>query len=247
MDSTDKSSVRRLLRQKIAAMTDAERQAKSQAACLALMSSPEFDAAQVIMLYLSMPHEVDTSAIALRCWQSGKTVVVPKVSWNQRRMLPMEIASLQRTMESRSAAPSVPDAMKVSAGKISAGNISGGNISAGSLSTGEISTGADEATRAPFIANFPQPMEGKPVPVNLLDLVIVPGVGFTADGHRIGRGMGFYDRFLAQSDFIGLSCGLAFEEQVLEKIPVLDHDMSLSMLVTDQGIRRFATPCMEAC
>jgi 5-formyltetrahydrofolate cyclo-ligase len=85
---------------------------------------------------------------------------------------------------------------------------------------------------------------GKPVPVNLIDLVIVPGLGFTPSGFRIGRGMGFYDRFLAQRDFIGLSCGLAFDEQIVEELPVLDHDMPLSMLVTDREIRRFASNCI---
>ena len=57
--------------------------------------------------------------------------------------------------------------------------------------------------------------------------------------------MGFYDRFLAQSDFIGRSCGLAFEEQIVEALPVLDHDVPLSMLVTDGGIRRFAPSCIQ--
>ena len=76
-------------------------------------------------------------------------------------------------------------------------------------------------------------------------MVIVPGLGFTVGGHRIGRGMGFYDRFLAQGDFLGVSCGLALEEQVVEEIPVLDHDIPLSMLVTDRGIRRFASNCIE--
>ena len=78
----------------------------------------------------------------------------------------------------------------------------------------------------------------------MIDLVIVPGMGFTAGGLRIGRGLGFYDRFLAQSQFIGRSCGLAFESQVLSDLPVLDHDMPLSMLVTEQGVRRFAPCCI---
>jgi 5-formyltetrahydrofolate cyclo-ligase len=90
-----------------------------------------------------------------------------------------------------------------------------------------------------------EPVSGKPIPVNLIDLVMVPGLGFTIDGHRIGRGMGFYDRFLALPNFVGLSCGLAFEEQIVPSLPVLDHDMSLSMLCTDRGIRRFATNCIE--
>jgi 5-formyltetrahydrofolate cyclo-ligase len=78
----------------------------------------------------------------------------------------------------------------------------------------------------------------------MIDMVIVPGVGFTQTGQRIGRGMGFYDRFLAQADFIGVSCGLAFEEQVVENLPTLDHDMALSMLASDRGVRRFASHCI---
>ena len=90
-----------------------------------------------------------------------------------------------------------------------------------------------------------EPVAGNPVPVREIDLVVVPGLGFTITGFRIGRGMGFYDRFLAQSDFIGVSCGLAFDEQVVPDLPILDHDMPLSMLATDKLIRRFATNCIE--
>jgi 5-formyltetrahydrofolate cyclo-ligase len=145
------------------------------------------------MLYLSTPHEIDTAPLALKCWQSGKTVVVPKVSWDQRRMLPVEINSLQ--------------------------------------------TGI---TTTP-VHNIREPIAGNPIPLDLIDLVIVPGIGFTPTGHRIGRGMGFYDRFLAQPEFVGVSCGLAFAEQMIAEVPILDHDVPLSMLVTDQGISRFAS------
>jgi 5-formyltetrahydrofolate cyclo-ligase len=58
--------------------------------------------------------------------------------------------------------------------------------------------------------------------------------------------MGFYDRFLALSEFIGLSCGLAFDEQIVPELPLLDHDVPLSMLVTDGGIRRFATKLIQS-
>ena len=195
-EAADKSAIRRQLHEKLKAMTDADRQAKSLAATGFLVASPEFAAARIVMLYLTAAQELDTTPLALRCWQSGKTVVVPKVSWDQRRMLPVEITSLQTRM----------------------------------------------TTTGPGVR---EPVSGQPMPVNLLDLVIVPGLGFTADGHRIGRGMGFYDRFLAQSDFIGVSCGLGFEDQIVPQLPVLDHDMPLSMLCTDRGIRRFATNCIS--
>ncbi len=195
-ESADKSVLRHQLREKLKAITDAERQTKSLAATALLAASPEFAAARIVMLYLSTAQEMDTAPLALKCWQAGKTVVVPKVSWNQRRMLPVEFTSLQTRM----------------------------------TTTG---------------SGVREPVSGQPMPVNLLDLVIVPGLGFTADGHRIGRGMGFYDRFLAQPDFIGVSCGMGFEDQVVPKLPVLDHDMPLSMLCTDRGIRRFATNCIS--
>lgn len=187
-----KAAVRRQLREMLEAMTEADRSQKSVAACGFVASTPEFAAARVVMLFLSTAHEVDTAPLALRCWQDGKTVVVPKVSWDQRRMLPVEISSLQTGMTTSG-------------------------------------TGVRE------------PTTGKPIPLDLIDLVIVPGLGFTDKGYRIGRGMGFYDRFLAQPEFIGGSCGLAFEEQVVEQVPVLDHDIPLSMLATDRGIRRFAS------
>src|SRR5450432_764223 len=195
-DSKNKDIIRRQLREKLAAMSDADRHAKSVAACTLVARSPEFAAATTIMLYLSSHSEVDTSQLALRGWQAGKTIIVPKVFLHEKRMLPIEITSLNN------------------------------NLTTSTLGVRE-------------------PVGGKPVPVNFIDLVIVPGLGFSTTGHRIGRGMGFYDRFLAQSEFLGLSCGLAFDEQIVEQLPVLDHDVPLSMLVTDRSIRRFASNCIE--
>jgi 5-formyltetrahydrofolate cyclo-ligase len=196
-DMNSKAAVRRQLRDVLGAMGEAQRHQKSIAACSLIAGSPEFAAARVVMLFLSSPTEIDTAPLALKSWQAGKTVVVPRVSWDQRRMLPTEITS---------------------------------------LNTGLTTTGP----------GVREPIGGKPIPVDFIDLVIVPGLGFTPTGYRIGRGMGFYDRFLAQPEFIGVSCGMAFEEQIVEQLPVLDHDMPLSMLATDRGIRRFASHCIQS-
>jgi 5-formyltetrahydrofolate cyclo-ligase len=79
-----------------------------------------------------------------------------------------------------------------------------------------------------------EPVEGLPVPMADIDLVVVPGLGFDEQGNRLGRGRGFYDRFLSHADFPGVACALAFEEQVVESIPVGPHDVGVDMLVTDQ-------------
>ncbi|MBI3417157.1 MAG: 5-formyltetrahydrofolate cyclo-ligase [Verrucomicrobia bacterium] len=68
------------------------------------------------------------------------------------------------------------------------------------------------------------------VPLNQLDLVLVPGVAFAVDGRRLGRGQGFYDRLLA--DVRGAKCGMAFEQQVVLEIPAEPHDQMVDYLVT---------------
>jgi 5-formyltetrahydrofolate cyclo-ligase len=72
-----------------------------------------------------------------------------------------------------------------------------------------------------------------------IDMVVVPGLGFDESGDRLGRGAGFYDRFLASHNFKGIRCGLAFEDQLMASVPIDEHDMRLDMLVTDQKVRRF--------
>jgi len=66
-----------------------------------------------------------------------------------------------------------------------------------------------------------------------IDLVIVPGLEFTIQGHRIGYGGGFYDRFLSVCS--GISCALAFEEQIVTSLPFdTAHDTVVSRIITDQ-------------
>ncbi len=83
------------------------------------------------------------------------------------------------------------------------------------------------------------PAAGQPMPIDEIDLIVVPGIGFDRAGNRLGRGGGFYDRFLSRDGFRGLICGLAFEEQVIETIPMMEHDIRLNLLVTDKGVLRF--------
>jgi 5-formyltetrahydrofolate cyclo-ligase len=88
------------------------------------------------------------------------------------------------------------------------------------------------------------PRSCEPFPIEMLDLVVVPGLGFDRQGHRIGRGGGFYDRFLAQPSFQATTCGLAIREQIVERVPAVDHDAPLDMLSTDTELIRFAASPM---
>jgi len=68
------------------------------------------------------------------------------------------------------------------------------------------------------------------IPSNGLDLVLVPGVAFDLQGSRLGRGKGYYDQLL--QGFHGTTCGVAFDQQIVRKIPVEPHDMCVNFVLT---------------
>jgi 5-formyltetrahydrofolate cyclo-ligase len=64
-----------------------------------------------------------------------------------------------------------------------------------------------------------------------IDLVLVPGAGFTETGCRMGRGAGYYDRFLAQTH--GFRLGITCDALLREEIPMDAYDQSVQALVTE--------------
>ena len=91
----DKEQLRSQLQKSLLAIPSEQRSEKSRKACQNLISTPQFQSSVSIMIYLSLPHEVDTSEAILHAWQLGKSVAVPKISWQQRRMIAVEINSLE--------------------------------------------------------------------------------------------------------------------------------------------------------
>jgi 5-formyltetrahydrofolate cyclo-ligase len=73
-------------------------------------------------------------------------------------------------------------------------------------------------------------LECREHPLNLLDLVLVPGVAFDLGGRRLGRGAGYYDRLL--SNVRGITCGIAFDEQISGELPVEPHDVVVDCILT---------------
>jgi len=185
-----KRDLRRRLRQVMDDMTLAQMHHRSIEACARLIQTRVYQRAETVMVFLSLPNEVDTTTLVHQIWRDRKRVLVPKVSWEQRRMLPIEIQSLTE------------------------------NISTSPMGLRE-------------------PVEGIPIPLADIDLVIVPGLGFDQAGNRIGRGGGFYDRFLTHDGWHGTACALALEDQVVEEVPVNEQDVKIDMLVTNTAVRTF--------
>ena len=69
-----------------------------------------------------------------------------------------------------------------------------------------------------------------------LDLIVVPGLVFFKDGHRIGYGYGYYDKFLKTLKKKPVKIGLAFDFQIAEKIPHEEHDVPMDVIITEKRI-----------
>jgi len=80
-----------------------------------------------------------------------------------------------------------------------------------------------------------EPIEAMKVAYKNIDLILVPGIVFDNLGYRIGYGYGYYDKFLKKVPK-ALKIGLAYDCQVVEKIPNEMHDIPVDIIVTEERI-----------
>ena len=76
-----------------------------------------------------------------------------------------------------------------------------------------------------------EPMCGEPFPPDEIDVIIVPGVAFTANGARMGRGKGFYDKYMSQEGFKAHKIGVCYSGQVVQSLPCERHDVYMDEVV----------------
>lgn len=79
-----------------------------------------------------------------------------------------------------------------------------------------------------------EPSVIKPAQPSDIDVAIIPGIAFTKKGDRLGFGKGYYDKFL--SEFKGIKIGVCYEFQLLDKLPVSEHDINMDIIVTEKRI-----------
>ena len=152
-----------------------------------LFSTKEYQAAQIILFYISYDNEVNTHPMIQACFKEGKRVVVP-------------VSNVHET----------------------------------TLTLSELRSWDDLAPGAYSILE-PRAESVREMPASSIDLMIIPGVVFDLEGNRIGHGMGYYDRLLKTVDRV-TRFGLAFEFQILERIPAEKHDVRMQKIITEDRI-----------
>ncbi|MEQ8173928.1 MAG: 5-formyltetrahydrofolate cyclo-ligase [Syntrophomonadaceae bacterium] len=75
---------------------------------------------------------------------------------------------------------------------------------------------------------------GSELPMEKIEAVLVPGVAFDRNGHRLGYGRGFYDRFLPGLSASVFRCGIAYDFQIVDSVFPEENDVPMHWIVSDQ-------------
>jgi 5-formyltetrahydrofolate cyclo-ligase len=186
----EKPGLRSQMRELLGALDEERRHDGSISACSRLLGIEAFKHATVVMLYMPLATEIDVTPAALRCFQSSKTVCVPKVDWERCDMAPIEVSSF------------------------------------------------DDHVMDIDPRGLRMPREGRLIVPSMIDIVIVPALAYDLRGRRLGRGGGYYDRFLGRLRRTATTVGIGFDEQIIDEVPVDDGDLSVDVVLTDRRIAR---------
>ncbi len=172
----DKKELRNLIKTLKKQHTREQLEAQSAVILDKLEHNPDFVRAAVIMLYSSLPDEVQTH-VFLEKWRHAKRIILPTVVGDD--IVPVEFA--ENT----------------------------------DMAVGDFNI--MEPKNEPYAGD--------------IDLIVVPGVAFDKMGNRIGRGRGYYDRFLSQH--LGVKrIGICFDFQLVAEVPVEPNDIRMDEVIS---------------
>ena len=76
----------------------------------------------------------------------------------------------------------------------------------------------------------------KTVPIESIDIAIIPGIAFDEKGGRIGSGDGYYDRLIPKLPITTRKVALSFESQIIQQVPVESHDRHVDIIITEKRV-----------
>ena len=174
----DKQALRKEIRDKKRAMTEAEIVAASQRLAELFVASEAYRQAKTIYGYLPYNQEVRTVPMLQQALADGKRVAVPKCYGDEMRFIYLE------------------DLSQVEKG----------------------------------YCGIPEPLADGPMAEDKEALVLMPGLAFDREGHRIGYGGGFYDRFLAEEPNHP-TLALCYDFQIVENLPTEEYDIPVDLVL----------------
>lgn len=184
-----KASLRKAILEKRESIDTRARTLWSRSILDGISALDDYRRADVVMAYAGFGSELQTEEFLRSVLEQGKTLVLPRVNRDERRLDLYEIRDLARDLR--------PGTWGI---------------------------------REPEPGACPEAAPG------VIDFVLVPGVAFDPKGGRLGYGGGYYDNLLGEG-FTALPplVAGAFEIQVVEAIPLQEHDVRVGRIVTEKG------------
>ena len=184
---------------------------RSQIICKSIEKTDLFQAAHCVALYCATGLEVQTSGM-MEAWCAEKQIVLPVISGENMHFYPFTgienlrkgVLGILEPVSRESVPPVFVPPMFVPPDPVSFEPVS------------------------PSLGFF------EPVPPEAIDIFVVPGIAFDYEGHRLGRGKGYYDRYL--SGLNKPTIGLCFDFQLVERIPNEIHDRKMTLVITESVI-----------
>ena len=171
-----KEILRKEIREKINQLSEEEKHFQSTEIFKKLENLPEFRYANVILMYWSLPNEVETHDF-IEKWSVSKTILLPCVEDNHLVLKHYR------------------DNFCLSVGKF----------------------------------NICEPTTEEFLDYSKIDLCIIPGLAFDKHGIRLGKGKGFYDKFLSNINV--MKVGVCFDVQLIESVPHDDWDRKMDLVL----------------
>ena len=100
----------------------------------------------------------------------------------------------------------------------------------------KVDSSEQELTPGPRGVLEPDASKCKVVPMDRIDIAIIPGLAFDEKGGRIGSGTGYYDRLIPRLAITTRKVALTFEEQLVPQVPMESHDKHVDIIITDKRI-----------
>ncbi len=223
-----KLKLRKELKEKLNKQNNTQRLRKSRLIKEKLFRLAEFKKAEYVMFYIATDKEVQTDFMIAEARKIGKKVVVPVILKGEK-ILPAPLDGKHLTGPDgrrRIIASLLEDSKKIASGN----NLNGQFSQWYPLNT--FLYHEKELESGPYGILQPQSRYIREMPAEKIDLAVVPGLAFDKSGRRLGRGGGYYDKFLAGLPLVIPRIGLAFDFQLIKDIPVLSHDVCVTRVIS---------------
>ena len=237
-----KKALRKIIKVRVSAISPEERRKREEILHNNLFSLPEFLSASSVLLFANLPDEIDTFSLIDKCIAMGKKVYLPVINGDD--MTACEFTGEYRVGRYDIKEP-VVEQLGVSVQTSGEPSLLGLSRVKPEITSEASNFRNEELGVVLSLVDNEKPRRGCSlgrqvseeqsdgdacIKIPQIDFALIPGVGFSPSGYRLGRGKGYYDKFLSKYSNL-FTVGVCFREQFYLDIPTEPHDVPMQKVI----------------